>query len=169
VQVNGNIFGAIFPEQPIDCFCDFLLRHFRRQFIHRPVIGVLDLERVQEIAEHFLVRAEQPCLQHVACERVADLPTERRLHPRGTFGRRFPLDENAAQIPLVREPLDRCFVNRLLFRLQKSENLGCQSRRHPLKNFVRSHQSPETMPVSAASSTGRHPWALKAARREVVC
>ena len=77
----------------------------------------------------------------MARERIAHIATERCLHPREALDRRFPLDEDAAEISLVRETLDRRLVDRLLFGLQKSKNLRGERGRHPLENFVRSHSS----------------------------
>src|SRR5207253_10858239 len=88
-----------------------------------------------------------------AGERFAQTAAERRLHPGKTFARRFPFDEYAPQIPLIRQTLDRRFINRLLFRLEESENLRSKRRRHALENFVRSHPSAHTMTASALSST----------------
>src|SRR5205814_2135533 len=74
-------------------------------------------------------------------ERIAHVATERCLHPREALDRRFPLDEHTAEIPLVRETLDRCLVDRLLFHLQKSEHLRGKRGRYSLENFVRFHRS----------------------------
>src|SRR5205085_9163572 len=120
---------------------------------HGAVLRVLDLERIEKIAEHFFVRAEQPGLQDIARQRVADLASKRRLHPWEAFRRRFSFDKNAAEISLVRQPLNCRVVNRLLFRLQKRENLCRKDGRHVLKNFVRFHRSAESMTVSASSSS----------------
>src|SRR5256714_8442726 len=157
VQINGNILGAVFAEQPIDGHRDFLFRNFRRQLAYGAVVRVLDFERSEKIAEHFLVRAQQPRLQHMTRERVAYFSSERRLHPRKTFGRRFSLDKNTPQIALVCQSLDRRLVNRVLFRLQESENLRSQRRRHMLKNFVRFHPSAERWHLPPLRPPGRLP------------
>jgi hypothetical protein len=91
----------------------------------------------------------------MARQRIAHLSAQRRLHPGEAFRRRFSLDEDAAQISLVRQSLDRRLVNRLLFRVQPAKNLRGQRGGHSLKNFVRSHPSAHTMTASASSSNGR--------------
>src|SRR5205085_2512152 len=153
MQINGSCFGGIFHEQFFNCRRDFSLRQFRWQFVHGAVLRVLDLKCIEKIAEHFFVRAKQPGLQDMARQRLADLASKRRLHPWEAFRRRFSFDKNAAEISLVRQTLNCRFVNRLLFRLQKRENLCREGGRHVLKNFVRFHRSAETMTVSASSST----------------
>ena len=63
------------------------------------------------------------------------------LDPWMAFGGRFSFDKDRAKMALVRETLDRGLVDRLLFRLQESENLRGERGRHPLENFVRFHVS----------------------------
>ena len=59
---------------------------------------------------------------------IALASTQRSLHPRETLGRQLSLNEDGAEIPLIRETLDRGLVDWLLFRLQESENLRGEHR-----------------------------------------
>jgi len=136
VQINGHCFRRILRQELRHGVRDFFLRRRWRKYVYRSVVAVFDLYRVEKITEHLLVGPEQPGLQKVTRERIAYAATERRLHPGMSFGGWFSLDEDASQMALIRQSLDGRFVDRLLFRLQKSENLDRERWRHPLENFV---------------------------------
>src|SRR4051794_15316673 len=99
-----------------------------------------DAQPVEEIIQHRLLRAEQPRLEQMRRERVADRTGECILHPWMSLVRRLPLDEDGPQIALVRESLNGRFVDRLLFLVQEAKDLGRSLRRHALEKFVRSHE-----------------------------
>ena len=154
MKVNGHGFGGIFLEKSRHRPRDLFLRRRRWKFVHCFVVLVLDLQGVEEISKHFLVGVEQPGLQKMGCERVAERPAKCRLHPRETLPWRFSFNENRPEIPLIGQALDRGFIDRLLLGVQKSKNLRGQAGRHSLENFVRFHHSADTMTASSGSSIG---------------
>ena len=109
------------PNKWLIAACIFSFGGASRQFVHRSVRIVPDAERIEKIAEHFLVRAQQPGLQQMTGERVAQRPAQGRLHPRKPLVRRFSFDENTAQVALIGQTLNGRLVNRFLVPLQKGE------------------------------------------------
>src|SRR3954469_13082916 len=112
MEVNGYRLARIFFEKSRDCCRDLFLRHGGRKLLHRAVLIVLDFQGIEKIAKHLLVGAEQPGLEEMGAQRIAQGTAKRRLHPRVTLPRWFSFDENPAEIPLIGQPLDRRLVYR---------------------------------------------------------
>src|SRR5688500_18638495 len=65
------------------------------------------------------------------------LAAQRVLHPGVALVARLPLEENGAQLPLLRERIDRRLVQRFVLLVEKREELLRRLRGHLGENLVR--------------------------------
>lgn len=156
VQIDSNGFPGIFFEQNVDDFREF--RFFRRggELIHGALAVVFDAEFVQKRNEHFRLRFEEPELQQIHRNFVADFLPESVVNPGVTLRTRFSLDENWPQFPLIGQRGKRCLVGGFVLGEQVRKQLLVESRGHAAVNFVGFH--------GLGKNVGRKRWHKDQAR-----
>ncbi len=150
VEINRDDGGIVLFQKRVDGSDERVLGRCGREFFDGAVFVVGDAEAVEEIAEQFGVRADQPDLQQMRGDAFVHFAPEGVLHPRVPLAARLALDEDGPQFPLLGEGVDGRFVERLLSLVDIAEKLLGDGGREGGENFVGLRHKSGALRVGAA-------------------
>lgn len=136
VQIHLHHGRVVLFKEGVDRAAQIFFCRSGREIFNRAVFVMSDAERIQEVTQNLAMGADQPDLKEMCGDRVVRFLAERVLQPGEALLTRLLLDEHRAELPLLCQRVDCRLVERLLFFVQKPEELGRSGLRHVGENLV---------------------------------